>query len=202
MTPQVTIFKLFLKTIFFFLNSPPPGFLFLDRVGPPFPRFSEETSSEKILFDRWISEGWPTLEGETDGYPQWSLFDNVRTWWEYRHLPNILFLHYADMLEDTEGAIREIASFLEIPIQEALLPGILQAVSLEGMKKNLHCVNAGHAFIGGSNSFVNKGQNGRWKGVLSAEQLEKYDAKVQEKLTPECAAWLENGKKGFHPKSV
>jgi aryl sulfotransferase len=167
------------------------------RVGPPFPRFNEETCSEKVLFDRWISEGWPTFADETDGYPYWSVLDHVRSWWKHRHQPNILFLHYADMLENTEAAVREITAFLGIPIQAELLPGILQAVSLEGMRENLLCVNTG-AFAGGKDAFVFKGQNGRWKGLLSAEQLEKYDRKVKEKLLPECAAWLENGKKGFH----
>jgi aryl sulfotransferase len=104
------------------------------------------------------------------------------------------------MLADTEGTIREIATFLEIPIQEELLPGILQAVSMEGMRNNLLCVPA-FLFEGGAKSFVNKGTNGRWKGVLTEEQLAKYDAKVKEKLSPDCAAWLENGRSGYDPRN-
>lgn len=165
------------------------------------PHFNEEEHSEKVLFNRWISEGWPSIEGETDGYPFHSFFDHAATWWAYRHLPNILFLHYADMLEDTEGAIREIVGFLDIPIQEEYVPAILQAVSFEGMRSNLLCVPADLAFTGGANSFVNKGRNGRWKGVLSEEQLAKYDAKVAEKLSSDCANWLAYGKKGFDPKT-
>jgi aryl sulfotransferase len=173
-------------------------------VGPPLPIFNEEEHSEKVLFDRWISEGQPAMQalGETDGYPFWSLFDHMATWWKFRHLPNIMFIHYADMLENTEKSIRQIASFLEIPIQEELLPGILEAVSFEGMRKNLLCLPIDLAFKGGATSFIFKGQNGRWKGVLTPEQLAKYDSKVKEKLTPECAAWLEEGVKGFDPKST
>lgn len=40
---------------------------------------------------------------------------------------------------------------------------------------------------------MNKGTNGRWRDVLSEEQVAKYDEVVREKLTPECAAWLETG---------
>jgi aryl sulfotransferase len=103
------------------------------------------------------------------------------------------------MLADTAGAVREIAAFLDIPLQEDLLPGILQAVSMEGMRSNLLCVPA-FLFEGGAQSFVNKGTNGRWKDVLTEEQLAQYDAKVKEKLSPECAAWLENGRSGYDPR--
>lgn len=170
-------------------------------IGPPHPRFDEELHNERVLFDRWISEGWPTNEGETDGYPMWSLFDHVASWWDYRHLSNIKFMHYTDMLNDTEGAIREIAAFLDIPIDEACMPHILEAVSLKHMKQHGLCVPP-VLFKNGMESFVNQGSNGRWKGVLSEEQLAKYDAKVSDKLSPDCATWLAQGKTGYDPKSI
>ena len=39
-----------------------------------------------------------------------------------------------------------------------------------------------------------QGTNGRWQGVLSESQLALYDATVNEKLSADCAAWLEHGK--------
>jgi hypothetical protein len=39
-----------------------------------------------------------------------------------------------------------------------------------------------------------QGTNGRWQGVLTPAQLERYDAVVAQKLVPECAAWLAHGK--------
>jgi hypothetical protein len=71
-----------------------------------------------------------------------SLFDHTNTWWEARGLTNVLFLHYGDMSADTAGTIREIAAFLDISLQEDLLPGILQAVTMEGMRSNLLYVPA------------------------------------------------------------
>jgi aryl sulfotransferase len=46
---------------------------------------------------------------------------------------------------------------------------------------------------GGSDTFFNKGTNGRWRDVLSAEELKLYDAAALRELTPECRRWLENG---------
>eukprot|EP01031_Cornospumella_fuschlensis_P031258 gene31258-37770_t len=165
-------------------------------VGPELPRFDENQHSEAKLFDQWISRGQEALAGETDGWPFWSFFDHVATWWEYRHLPNVKFIHYSDMLENPMASIQEIADFLEIPVQDGKLEEIAAATSFESMRKTLYCV-PGAAFKEGAKSFVNKGVNGRWHGVLSEEQLRMYDEKVREKLTPECAAWLQFGKKAL-----
>jgi aryl sulfotransferase len=110
-------------------------------------------------------------------------------------------MHYSDMLANHEGAIREIAEFLEIPIQEQNMAKIIEATSFEGMRKKLLCIPA-QFFTGGAQSFVNKGTNGRWKDVLTPEQLSKYDDKVNEKFSEECALWIAGGSNGFDPKST
>jgi aryl sulfotransferase len=46
---------------------------------------------------------------------------------------------------------------------------------------------------GGSSSFFHKGTNGRWRDVLSTEELRLYDAAADRELTPECRRWLESG---------
>jgi len=45
----------------------------------------------------------------------------------------------------------------------------------------------------GGSTFINKGTNGRWKDMLTEADLAKYAAKVEEKLSPACARWLETG---------
>ena len=40
---------------------------------------------------------------------------HIQSWWNYRHLPNILFVHYNDLKENLTGEIRRIADFLAIP---------------------------------------------------------------------------------------
>jgi len=49
------------------------------------------------------------------------------------------------------------------------------------------------AFQQGGKTFFHKGTNGRWKDVLTAADLEKYDRVVRENLTPECARWMATG---------
>ena len=55
------------------------------------------------------------------------------------------------------------------------------------------CRTATGRFIGGAKTFIFKGTNGRWRGVLTDSDLDLYRAAVARELTPDCAAWLEAG---------
>ena len=43
-------------------------------------------------------------------------------------------------------------------------------------------------------SFFHKGTNGRWRDVLTAEEVQMYEEKAAQVLTPDCRAWLEQGR--------
>ncbi|WP_160728711.1 hypothetical protein [Qipengyuania vulgaris] len=45
---------------------------------------------------------------------------------------------------------------------------------------------------GGADSFIHKGTNGRWIGVLDDEELALYD-EAMSKLPTDYADWLQNG---------
>jgi Sulfotransferase domain len=53
-----------------------------DRVGPP---LTPPPASIRQYFLEWL---------EGDGYPFWSFWEHVSSWWAIRHLPNVLFLHF------------------------------------------------------------------------------------------------------------
>ena len=141
----------------------------------------------------WITRG--SFAWETDGWPYWSHLSNVQSWWNFRHLPNIQLFHYTDMLADTEGEIRRIAAFLQIDVPESSWPDIVNAVSFAEMKQHgeLYVPSGGEFFKGGAQTFLHKGTNGRWREILSDEELSLYDAACKRALTPDCREWLENG---------
>ena len=82
------------------------------------------------LWQDWISRGW--FDWESDGYPYWSLLHHARTWWEYRHLPNILCVHYADLLANLEGEVRRIAGFLDIELPDHAFAEIDRVLNAQG----------------------------------------------------------------------
>ncbi len=152
-------------------------------VGPP---MEKPVDSIREYYHNWL---------EKDGYPWWSIWDNVSSWWNIRQLPNLLLVHFSALKKDMGGEIRRIAKFLDIPIDESKWDLILKHCSFDYMKANAaKSVPLGGMFWeGGAQTFIHKGQNGRWRDVLSEEESMKYEKMAVEKLGADCAQWLKNG---------
>lgn len=135
----------------------------------------------------------PWFQG--DGYPCWSLWDNVRTWWQVRHLPNMLMLHYADMKADLPGTVRRIAAFLDIGLDDETFRKAVLHSSFDLMKAHTEQAAplGGAVWQGGAQTFVNKGTNGRWQGMLTPEETAAYEA-------PPWPNWVPSARAGW-PKA-
>jgi aryl sulfotransferase len=164
------------------------------RVGDPFPEYDGDIHA---LWKTWISKGW--FDWESDGYPYWSHMHHALTWWRFRHLPNIKLIHYADLRRDLEGEMRALAAWLNIEVPEDRWPAVVHACKFETVKADPSKVVGPMAeaiWHGGAQTFIHKGTNGRWKDVLTADELALYDLAMA-KLPPACAQWLESG--GAYP---
>ena len=115
-----------------------------------------------------------------------SLWVNAQSWWDQRRRSNVLLLHYAHLIADLTGEMRRLAAFLNIPIDEARLPALVERCGLDYMREQA----TGSRFPPG---FFNKGTNGRWRDVLSPEEAALCDEVAAYKLTPDCAHWLKTG---------
>jgi len=132
---------------------------------------------------------------DKDGHPFWPFWDSVRSWWAIRDLPNVMLLHFADLKRDMPGQMRRIAAFLDIEIDEARWPAIVEYCTFEWMKKNAtQSVPLGGAFWdGGAETFIHKGENGRWADTLTHEDCADYEARAECELGEACAQWLASG---------
>jgi len=149
-------------------------------VGPPMPRPVEDIVQ---YYHEWLDK---------DGYPFWSFWENVSSWWAIRDLPNVLLMHFGDLKKDMPGQILKVAEFLDIEVDMDQWDNILHHCSFQYMKENATAsVPLGGLFWdGGAKTFINKGTNGRWRDVLGEEDSEKYLQMSIEKLGSECAQWL------------
>lgn len=163
-------------------------------VGEPFPRPPDDLHT---LWAQWVSRGW--FPWEPEGWPYWSTCHHARTWFEHRHLDNLLFVHFADLLADPHGEIARIARFLGIPLEPGELDRIVEVTSFRAMKSRADAVvgQAARLFQGGAQRFLNQGTNGRWRGVLREEELAQYRELVGRALPPGCARWLEQGRRAL-----
>jgi hypothetical protein len=131
------------------------------------------------FFDRWLAAS--------------VLLRHIAPWWELRSEPNVLFVHYNDLKADLDRAMRGVADFLGIDIAPALWPEVVDRCTFSRMRAEADKVSEFKAYEGGAQSFLFKGTNGRWQGVLTAEELQRYQQRVDELLSPEAAHWLEYG---------
>jgi aryl sulfotransferase len=153
------------------------------RVGPPIER---PPADVREYWRDWMAR---------DGYPFWSFWDNVRTWYGIRDLPNVMLVHFTSLKRDMPGQMRRIASFLDIPIDESKWSTVLEFCSFDWMKAHAtRSVPLGGAFWdAGAQVFINKGVNGRWSDVLTSEENAEYEARAVRELGADCARWLATG---------
>ena len=153
------------------------------RIGPPLEHPPDD-----------IREYWHTWL-DKDGFPYWSFWDNVRSWWGIRNLPNILFVHFDVLKRNMPEEMRRIAKFLEIPIDETKWDAIVEHCTFDWMREHGEKIVplGGAVWKGGVKTFLNKGTNGRWRETLTDAESAEYEARALAELGPECAHWLATG---------
>ena len=158
--------------------------------GKKYPVFSEDGLNENQYFKRWL---------ENDGYPWWSFWEGIKSWWDIRGTENILICHYGNMKIDFEKEIKRIQNFLrrfgEVKEGEQVVKEVLEKAGFEYMKKNAKSLLKGSEKIWkrGGEDFINKGVNGRWKKVLDEELCREYEKVAEEKLGKDCAEFMKSG---------
>ena len=153
------------------------------RVGPP---IGKPPESIRQYFLDWM---------DRDGHPFWPFWENIRSWWNIRHLPNVLLIHFDALKRDMPGEIRRIARFLDIPVDESRFSAIVEHCGFDYMKA--HAAKSaplgGVFWDGGAATFINKGTNGRWRDTLTPDDCARYEAVAREQLGEDCARWLATG---------
>lgn len=154
------------------------------RVGPPI-----ELPGDDIIayYHDWI---------EKDGHPFWPFWDNVRSWWAIRDLPNLLMVHFADLKADLPGEVARVAAFLGIERSREDLDQVVAYSRFDFMKQHAAQVAplGGVFWDGGAESFIYKGTNGRWHDLLSPADCAQYEQRARTELGDECARWLGQGR--------
>ena len=160
------------------------------KFGNPLPRTSRDPARH---FHDW-------LMGEEDhiGDPGAGFWHMENSYWAARNEPGMLLVHYNDLKKDLGGEMRRIADFLDIDISDDLLPGLVDAARFDSMKRKAAELmpTAEKIWQGGGDTFLHKGTNGRWHGVVAQEDLDLYAAKVKAEFPPDLAHWIEFGRLG------
>ena len=167
-----------------------------EGAGLPFP------TEPNALFQVWLTV--PEQPWTEDGVPFGSNGYFAKTYWAHRRLPNLHFMHYADLMADLDGEMRRLSAFLGIAVNEAIWPRLVEAATFAAMKAHADEAAPG-AHLGewrSNDEFFRRARMGEWREVLSAENLALYDKLYGERLEPALKRWLEEGRAAGEPKML
>jgi len=68
----------------------------------------------------------------------WSpYFEHIKDGWSRRNDKNVLFLFYENLVMDLEGSLKKLAKFLERPLSDDDLPGLMNHLNIMNFKNNM-----------------------------------------------------------------
>ncbi len=157
---------------------------FTENVAPADPRQG---------FVQWCREPW--IDGRAEQFSLASPLYHLKSFWAWRHLPNVHLFHYSDMKRDLVRSTRELAQALGIRLDDDAFAAIARAGSFEHMREHASqfAPGAGSGMWKSDAEFFNKGRQGQWRDVLGEGELAVYREAVAANLPPDAASWIENG---------
>lgn len=149
---------------------------------PPRPR---TPLHDRLL--RWIADDDDPRE-HPDSLPglMWHLSDA----WVRRHEPNVLLVHYNDLLADLDGQMRRFAGQLGIAVPEQAWPTLVQAAMFERMRDSADTLVPTAGIFKSNAAFFRRGTSGAGREILSDEELAAYHARVTQLAPSDMLTWL------------
>lgn len=136
--------------------------------------------------DRWLAGGDDALP-ESLPAAMWHLTDA----WNRRFWPNVLLIHYDDLVVGLEPQMRYLAWRLGIRVPEPAWPGLVEAAGFARMRERAaHLVpGAGHGPFRDSSAFFHRGRPGA-REVFTPEEHARYEARAAGLAPPDLLSWL------------
>ncbi|MEV6347738.1 sulfotransferase domain-containing protein [Actinoplanes sp. NPDC051851] len=151
-----------------------------EPVLPPLPDWVAAWAGERVDDVHGRNE---TLQG---------VLHHVTRSWERRTRPDVLLVHYADLVADLDGGMRRIATHLGITIPEDAWPGLVEAASFSRVKERAD-VFAPVGPLRDRAAFFHRGVNGSGSEVLGESGLESYRKRLLGLAKPDLVEWLRGG---------
>ncbi|MFB9543959.1 sulfotransferase domain-containing protein [Micromonospora sagamiensis] len=115
--------------------------------------------------------------------------------WRRRREPNVLLVHYDDLLADLEGQMRRIAAWLGIDVPAERWATLVEAATFAAMRERAQVlVPDALGVLKDHQAFFRKGRSGAGQALLSTEELSRYHRRVAEMAPADLLAWLHRGR--------
>ena len=111
--------------------------------------------------------------------------------WKRRAAPNVVLVHYDDLVRDLEGQMRRLASLLGISVPSEVWPTLVEAARFESMKARAdELAPDPSGVLKDRRAFVRRGGNGSGQALLSGDELARYRRRTASLAPADLLAWL------------
>ncbi len=151
---------------------------------------AEPSRPRKPLHD-WLL-GWIAKDADPresmDSLPgfMWHLTDA----WSRRDEPNVLLVHYGDLLADLPGQMHRLAARFGMTVPEEDWPTLVQAATFEGMRSNADNLVPTTGIFKNNAAFFRRGTSGAGHEILSGEEIAAYRARAAQLAPADALSWL------------
>jgi hypothetical protein len=136
----------------------------------------------------WIG-GDASPQEEMDSLPgvMWHLSDA----WERRGQPNVVLIHYNDLLKDLDGEMHRLAVRLGIEVPLALWPTLVNAATFTHMRSRADELAPNPVgILKSSSAFFRRGGTGSGRELLTPSEINQYHDRVARMAPTALVDWL------------
>jgi aryl sulfotransferase len=144
----------------------------------------------------WLTD-WIDWEGdpraELDSFP--GVMMHLSDAWSRRAEPNVLLVHYDDLIADLDGEMRRIASHLDIAVPASVWPALADAATFASMRTRAAEIapNPG-GVLKDQAAFFRRGRSGAGREVLDDTAVARYETRMRQLAPPDLVAWLDRNR--------
>jgi aryl sulfotransferase len=109
--------------------------------------------------------------------------------WARRHRPNVVLLHYDDLVTDLDGSMRRLAGSLGIPVDEERWPALVQAATFDAMRAGANAPDT-LGVLKDPSAFFRQGTSGEGRALLTVLELAHYRDRVAAMAPTDLLDWL------------
>ena len=111
--------------------------------------------------------------------------------WARRDQPNVVLVHYDDLLADLDGQMRGLADRLGIDVPEERWPELVAAATFRQMQTHAEqLIPDRSGVLKDSAAFFRRGASGAGRELLTDDELAHYRERTARLAPPELLAWL------------
>ena len=135
----------------------------------------------------WIGQD-ADPRSELDSLP--GILHHLSDAWARRTEPNILLVHYDDLLADLESQMRHLAARLGITVPERSWPALVEAATFDHMRAGGEQITGASSILKDSAAFFRRGRSGAAQEILTSQEISRYHARAAQLATADLLTWL------------